>query len=110
MEQLIDPPRNYLLPYGSFSRVIQVGPLLVFFLWVRGTSNGDPPSIDHRWFRTYLRPIHPSQGRMKWPGEWVISGAMEEVFRQLYPVRGGVPRRGVRAAAVRGQRRKSMPA
>jgi hypothetical protein len=88
MEQLIDRPRNYLLPHGSFTRVIQVGPLLVFLLWVRGASYGDPPSIDHRWFRTYLRPIHPCQGRMDWPGEWVISRAMEEAFRQLYPVRG----------------------
>jgi hypothetical protein len=86
MEQLVDPPRNYLLPYGSFNRVIQVGPLFVFLLWVNGVDN--PPSIDNRWFRTYLRPIHPSQGHMNWPGEWVISGAMEKTFRELYPVRG----------------------
>jgi hypothetical protein len=86
-EQLVDPPRNYLLPSGSFNRVIQVGPLLVFLLWVSGARNGNPPSIDHRWFRTYLRTIHPSQGRLDWPGKWVISGPMEAAFRQLYPVK-----------------------
>ena len=87
-EQLIDPPRNYLLPYGSFTRVMRFGPLLVFFLWVRGARHGNPPSIDHRWFHTYLRPIHPSQGPMDWPGKWVISGPIEDAFRLLYPVRG----------------------
>ena len=65
---------------------MQFGPLLVFLLRVNATN--DPPSVDHRWFRTYLRPIHPSQGHMNWPGEWVISGAMEEALRQLYPVKG----------------------
>jgi hypothetical protein len=86
-EQLADRPRNYMLPYGSFTRVIRVGPLLVFFLWVRGARAGNPPSIDHRWFSTYLRPIHPSQGDIAWPGEWAISSPMEDAFRRLYPVK-----------------------
>lgn len=87
-EQLVDPPRNYLLPYGSFTRVMRFGPLLLFFLWVWGARAGNPPSIHHRWFSTHLRPIHPSQGDMAWPGHWPISSQMEDALRLLYRVEG----------------------
>jgi hypothetical protein len=82
-----DRPLNYWLPYGSITRAMLFGRVFAFLVRVRGRSDA-PPSIEHPWFSTYLRPIHPYQKRINWPGEWVISRPMDAAFRLLYPVEG----------------------